>query len=308
VITVLFGKNSFALAQRKHQIIDEFLAAHPASFGLERYDGAEHTAETIVDALTTMPFLSGERLVIVHDVGSGKELAGQLSRVLDRVPETTRAVFIEPSLAKKGEPYATLAKHAALEEFGPIAGAELSRWLADYAKSRGAVVEPQAVRLLLEHSSDQRVLASEIDKLATYSGQITPQTVGLLVERGLKVTVFEMLDALMAGRTERAIEAFRGLSRARVELGYVIAMLGWQFHLLLTVWAAGDRPSRTIAGDSGFSPFSISKTAGLARRCSRQGLRNALKLLVDLDRRLKSRPADGEAALEATLLRLATVL
>lgn len=302
------GKNRFALGTRRRELVAAFLDKNPDSFGLERYDALEAEPDKIIDAITTLPFLAGERLVIIRDASLNKDLLTALEGALPRVSEATTVIFTDPALTKTSPLGKLLAKHGTLESIAPLQTTELRRWIQSYVSEQGGSITAGAIDRLTEHSIDQLLLANELDKLLLYDLAITDTTVDLLIEMTPKATIFEMLDQLMAGQTASAIRTIGRLRQNRIELHYIIAMLAWQFQLLTTVWTARGASPERVAADTGFSPFSIRKAQALARRTSRRQLREALGQLVTLDRTLKSRSVDEDGALETTLLKLSTVL
>lgn len=308
MITTLFGKNSFELNRRLRALIADFQSKQPDGFGLERFDALESEVVPIIDAITTQPFLTAARLIVIRDANASKDLIAALPAALKRVPETTDVIFVEPTLAKKGEAYKVLSAHTEMKEFPVPDSRSLPAWISDYVKSHSGNITAGAVKQLAEVSPDQQRLASEIDKLLSYQPDIDEALVERLVERETAATIFDMLDHLTSGRVDRAISSARRLRQSQIELPYIVAMLAWQFHLITAVWAAGRLDTGQVAADTGLSPYSLRKAAGLARRLRRSQLKDAFNLLVSLDNRLKSRATDEDSALETTLLRLSTVL
>jgi DNA polymerase III delta subunit len=82
-------------------------------------------------------------------------------------------------------------------------------------------------------------------------------------------------------------------------------MLAWQLHVLALLTTAGERSAETVAGQAKLSPYVVKRTAGLARRLSRQRVAALSDGLSELDVRLKRQPLDADEALKNYLLRLA---
>lgn len=307
MIRVLTGKNSYALNERKRELIAKFLEKN-TDFGLERIDASEAEPSRVADALTTLPFLGGERMVVVRDASLNKELIPMLPGLLPRVPETTSVIFIEPQLDSRSEAAKLYTRLASVEKFSALSGNELRRWLEKSIQEAGLTATPRAVDRLLEEVDSQVGLSNEIEKLSLRTQHIDEATVDELVGRTLKATVFEMLDQLVSSRPEKAIETYRALRNTQVDTSYVMSMLGWQLHLMLTVWAAGDRGAEEVAKDSGFSPYSVRKTSQLVRRLRKQQIKGAIGIALDADYRTKSQKVDSDGLVETSLLRLGRLL
>lgn len=308
MILTLTGKNRYELHRKKQSLVDDFLEKQPDAFGVERFGASDADASRIIDSLTALPFLSSERLVVVAEPVSNKELVAMLPAALPRIPETTTAIFVEPGLLKKDKLYAPLSKHGQIEELQLLGPVPLRAWLNSYIAGKGADATTGAVNMLLDITNDQFRLANEIDKLVAYDRNITEANVRFLIELEPRATIFEMLDNLTAARIGEAINALRILRQNRTELGYIISMLAWQLHLIVAVWSAKTDEVNSVAKETGFSAFSIRKSLGLARRLDKARLRQAVSIVASLDLRMKTRTVDEDAALEAAVYKLAQVL
>ncbi|HXR50452.1 MAG TPA: hypothetical protein VN778_05505, partial [Verrucomicrobiae bacterium] len=65
MIVTLTGENSFSLHGELKQIVDSFVLEH-GDLALERLDGEEVEFSQIYEALTSLPFLSVKKLVILR--------------------------------------------------------------------------------------------------------------------------------------------------------------------------------------------------------------------------------------------------
>lgn len=310
MITLLVGENHFQLSERRKQLEAEFATQHPDGWGLERYDAEEAETDRITEALTVLPFLSGERLVIVHGATRSGDTARAILELLGRIPETTHALFVEPGPDRRTSLYKALQKQAAIESFEPLRGQSQQMWLQSYAQKQGFELTPGgASELARRAGADQWALAHEIQKLALLGqSSVDEDTVRLYVEPTLREGIFDLLEKLIDGNAREALRIYRDLRSSRVESFEIMAMIAWQIQILSAVTLGTNRSTSELARETGFKPFSLERVATPARRLGLPALRRILQILSTVDVKLKSSRADKDALLEVALVRSAQLL
>ena len=74
MVITLSGSNSFALQQSQRQLVTDFIAEQ-GEMALERVDGSEATIERLSEALTSLPFLSSKKMVLLRQGSANKQFA-----------------------------------------------------------------------------------------------------------------------------------------------------------------------------------------------------------------------------------------
>lgn len=306
MIITLTGANSFGLRRELRGLVKAFLAEHD-EMGLERVDGEEAEFNRLSEALTSLPFLVERKLVVLRAPGSNKQFTEAAEALLAGVPETTDVVIVEPKLDKRGGYYNLLKKATDYREFPELDANGMARWLVDAAKAAGGSIGPADARYLVERvGASQSLLANELNKLLLHDPQVTRQGIELLTEATPQSSIFELLDAAFAGNTRRTMALYSEQRALKVEPQQLIAMLGWQLHVLALVKTAGGRTPDDIARDSKVSAYTVKKSVGIARRLSLPQLKRLVADLLDIDRRLKRESLDADEALQNYLLKLAS--
>jgi DNA polymerase-3 subunit delta len=310
MITLLVGENHFQLSERRKQLEVEFAEAHPDGWGLERYDAEEAGPERVSEALTVLPFLSGERLVVIQGATRSGDTARAILELLPRIPETTHALFVESSPDRRTSLYKALQKQASVESFEPLRGQAQQVWLQSYAQKHGFELTPAGTSELARRAgADQWALAHEIQKLALLGqSSVDEDTVRLYVEPTLREGIFDLLEKLIDGDSREALRIYRNLRTGRVESFEIMAMIAWQIQILTAVTLGTNRSSSDLARETGFKPFSLERVATPARRLGLPALRRILQILSLVDIKLKSSRADKDALLEIALVRSAQLL
>lgn len=302
----LTGENSFGLSEELNRLTRDFLGAN-SDLALQRIDAEEADFTSIREALTSLPFLSDKKLVVLRSPSKQKEFVENFEQLLDEIPETTDVIIVEPKPDKRLTYYKTLKSKTQLEEFKPLDAAGLANWLVQTAKAEEGQLSSGDARYLVERvGQDQQLLSSELDKLLLYDKHVTRQTIDLLTEPNPQSTIFELLDAAFAGRQEQAMKLYNEQKALKVEPAQIIAMLAWQLNAMAIIKTAGDRSSDDIAREAKLNPFVVRKSLGLTRQISYQDLKQKVSGLLDIDTRSKRTELDVDEALQNYLLSLAT--
>lgn len=302
MLTTLTGENSFLLQAACKRLIADFVAEH-GDMALERLDGQEAPYDRMREALESLPFLASKKLVVLDSPSANKEFIEKAEGLLSGVPETTDVIIVEPKPDKRTSYFKFLKKSTELKMFDELDEFGLAKWLIDAAKERGGTLGQADAKFLVGRvGANQRLLSNELDKLLNYAPNITHETIELLTNETPQSTIFELLDAALAGNIKKALELYEEQRALRVEPQQIIAMLGWQLHVLAVVKTAGERDAATIAKEAKLNPFVVRKSQGLARRMSLSDIKKLVHDTLELDIRLKSEPIDADDALQHLLM------
>lgn len=305
MITTLTGANSYSLQAALQARLAAFLESE-GDMGLERLDGEEVTIDRISEALTSLPFLSSKKLVLIRQGSANKQFVEQAERLLQNVAETTDVLLIESKLDKRSSYYKFIKKNTDFQEFNELDPNGLARWLTDVAKQRGGTLSSSDANFLVQRvGGSQQLLGGELEKLLLYSNNVTRQSIELLTEATPQSTIFELLDAAFAGNTKRALQLYQEQRALKVEPQQIVAMLAWQLHILALIKTAGDRSPEAIAAESKTSPYTVKKSLSIARKLTLAKLKQRIADLVIIDQRSKREAFNIDNALQHYILVLA---
>lgn len=305
MVITLTGANGFALKHELDGLVRAFLAEHDA-MGLERIDGEEADFGRLSEALTSLPFLASRKLVVLRTPGANKQFAEKAQDLLSNLPETTDVVIVEPKLDKRSAYYKYLKKATGFQEFVELDANGLTRWLVERAKDSKGSIGPADARYLVERvGANQQMLSNELDKLLLHDPKVTRRTIELLTEAAPQSTIFELLEAAFAGNARRTMALYNEQRTLKVEPQQIIAMLGWQLHVLALVKTADNRTPDAVAKEAKVSPYVIKKSVAISRKLTLPQLKQLIEQLLTIDRRLKRETLDADEALQNYLLKLA---
>jgi len=316
------GSDEFSLREEFRRLkadlnIDGALEANTVTFA-----GPRSSAQEVIAACDTVPFLGDHRLVVVEGLfrrGKGsrdivdeepKESGGwdALVEYVDRMPETTVLALI------RGGAGGSVGK--ALRSKGEVHYAKLpdqkvvSRWIRDRAKSIDLRLEGRAVGAIADLvGNDTWQLANELDKLSAYSdgNLVTESDVRQLIVPTREHPPWDVLDPMIEGRGAQALKALRMVLEHMFPLA-VMAMIQRAYRQLAIVREMLDSgaSSADIGQRVGLRGFPLDKVIGQASGHTSEAIRAAYARMIQADVDIKTGVFDLELSLELLVTDLAT--
>jgi len=310
------------------------------AYNQDHYIGGEVPLATLTATCSTLPFLSEQRLVILE--GLPKKRRGEdspASAAPAEAAETggkkgkkrkskggseTRAGF-EKGLAEAipGFPDSTILLAMVDEELpasspllkaaqahGTVVlstlpkGTGLESWIKKRAQEIGVKISGEAVTLLANFIGNQlRMLASELQKLATYVGPgktIEASHVRLLSPQVQEARIFDLTDALAQRNRTQALNLLHELLADGQHPLALLPTITSQVRNLLLVkeLASGGLRSAQIASALGSPPFVVEKTLRNVNKFSTAQLEQTYHQLMETDSALKRSRLTPEMALD----------
>lgn len=272
------------------------------------------STDALIAAAETLPFLADKRLVVVRDHagltgrGEGDE---RLCGYLSRVPDTAVIVFFLRGKADARKKLVTAIKKAGqIVTFARLDEGELNAWIVQAFAALGKACSPQVASLLaFTTGTDTALLRAEIDKLAAHAGDagaVTEADVRLLATRSIECTVFEMVDAVVAGRQGQAFRLMRDMLTAGQERLGILAMLLRQYRLIqhVKIMQYEKKPPQEIRRNLGVPSFAADRCMAQARGYTGGQVRRAVDICLDTEYRIKAGQLNQEGALEAAMLKI----
>ena len=306
-MTIFFyGPNTYELRRQVQQMVETYVKKAGSDFGLERVDGANVRAQELVGALQASPFLANSRLVIVEGLALNKAISDKLDGILTAVPKTTVAVFVDREVDQRTSVFKQLVKADKVVKFEPLTGSKLLAWVRAEVERLGGTAEPAVLRELVELAGeDQWRLSGEINKLVNYAPIVTVKTVRAMVAPTVEQSIFELVEAMTAGRTAAALAGFRVLVERKESEIYVLTMVQWQLrNLLLAKTAPAEMSPPELARATGMSPYVAGKMAAAQSRMNEAALKAAYAAAADCEFDIKSGRLKAEAAVEQLIYRV----
>jgi DNA polymerase-3 subunit delta len=291
------------------------------------FDGSKVTLGELEHACGSVPFMADRRLVIVEGLltrleSKGKEGAlpawqkeylEKLTQYLQRLPETTRLVFVEDRSISKNNSVLRLAladERGHVKEFKPPQGKALNRWIEERVRKKGGQINAAAVETLAAFvGNDLRLLDQEIEKLIAYVDQARPiseDDVRLLVSYVREANIFEMVDALGQRDGQQAAKLLHQLLDEGEHPLALLGMIVRQFRIMIQVKELNARglSQQEIAARLKLHRFVVKKAVRQAMNFSMEQLETVYRKLLETDVAIKTGQMDEMLALDMLVVGL----
>lgn len=285
--------------------------------------GLEELNETIMDApaadairaaCETMPFMADKRLVIVRDQPglTGRQEADEaLVSYLPQVPDSCVLIFLCVGKADgRKKLYTTLKKLGHIVTFAPMTEDEVGAWVVRAFRELGKGCSAQtASRLIFTTGRDTAQLQTEIAKLAAYAGErdaITDADVDVVATRSLECTVFNMVDAVVAGQEGKAFAYLRDMLMNGEDRIGILAMLLRQFRLMqhVKIMQYEKVAVPAIRQKLGLPSFAADRMLRQAQGYSGGAIKQAVDICLTTEYMVKSGQMNMEGSLETAMLQI----
>ena len=270
--------------------------------------------DAIIAACETLPFMADKRLVVVreHPALTGRADADEkLIAYIPQVPESTVLVFIAQGKADaRKKLYSAIKKINGIVTFSALTDGELNAWVVKNFSGLGKTCSAQVAALLtFTVGSDTALLRTEIEKLAALTGErdaITEADVQAVATRSVECTVFELVDAVVAGQQGKAFGLLRDMLTSGSDRLGILAMLLRQFRLMqhIKIMQFEKLSSQDIKQRLGIAPFAAERCMRQASGYSGGQVKRAVRICLDAEYRVKSGQWNQEGALEKAMLEI----
>ncbi len=305
MIFFFYGPNSFAARQKIREMTHAYVKQSGGDMGLERINGVETNDQTLLASLTSVPFLANSRLVVIENLGQNKAAAENMSKLIDQIPDTTVAVFYDDAVDQRTSYFKQLSKKAQTVKFDNLIPPKLEAWTKREFERLGSKADQPAVKKLIDITGDdQWRLHNEIQKLANFGETIGLKEVEELVVESPSQTIFDLVEAMSAGRLKQALSDYRNLLEQQMNAHYVLTMVTWQLRNLLLAKTAGTITPDELAQKAGMSPFVAGKAMAKRGEFSEETLKKAFLLSLETEYEIKSGLGEAEVLVERLIYRV----
>jgi DNA polymerase III subunit delta len=328
-VLVLLGNDESAINDLLKEQAEAIGDPSARDLNLARLDGRQATLEDLATAAGAIPFLAQRRLVILLDPLArleNRDAQNRFQKLMENLPSTTIVVLVidDHQEFKNGQmrwqklnevhwlrKWAAGTKQASVRIveclLPPVR--EMPRWILKEAQTMGGTFSPAASEALAAHVDNDTLLArQEIGKILLYTGQRTVEAVDieLLTPAHGQVSVFEMVDALVAGRSQRAIQLLHRL----LETGdpvIIFSMVVRQFRLLIQAREAFDEGCRPdqIGTRIGIPNYTAKHLVPQVHFFTLPQLEGIYRRLLEIDEAVKSSQVTVDTALDLLITDLA---
>ena len=319
-VYIFQGEETYLMQQAVAELQALLVPPGFEEFNYHRLSGKGLTVQEVTEAVEAMPMMAEHTFVTVTDMDIFKLDEPQrtaLTALLGDFPEYCTLVFLYRQIPYKKDARlkklaSALAEHAQEIEFAQQGQQKLFRWVRRRFAAMDKEIDDNAVEhLLFTCGSLMDGLVPEIAKIGAYARgkRVTVADIDAVADPVLDAEVFQMTDAVAAGKYDRAAELLAKLLRMQEEPIRILAALGKMLRQLYTARLAIDSGKERVWLKDLWrmkSDYPARKLLDSARNVGRDWCREAVKRCQVLDRRMKSeRNMDSEGELKLLLMELA---
>ena len=282
----------------------------------EAFNYHRFSLQAVADSVNAIPMMSPTSMVRIDDVNffAIGEDAADYAAIFSNLPSYCTVVLVydtveyKPDRRKK-----TIAEALELARevcFQQPSERELISWIARHFKKLGKqITVDDAVFLIRRTGGDMTTLSAEIEKLGAYETEpaVSRRSIELLVEPVLEAAVFDLSDAVAAGRYETALQILHILLRRQEEPVVILATIGSQLRRIVEAnrLRAAGKGKNDLMKLCSVSSYPAQKAMEFSRRLSAEFPEKAVELCLEADRRMKTSFDDPKRVLELLVLQLA---
>jgi DNA polymerase-3 subunit delta len=318
-IYFLYGNDEFAITRRLAEFGAVFTDPTSADMNTARLDARTVSEDELNNAVNAMPFLAGQRLVLLSNPSARynkPDMRRKFLEFIGKIPESTRLVIYESVEPKESEKHwlnkwVERTKLAQVQAFMLPRLKEMDGWILNETKRQGGQMDRDAAVKLVEMVGvETRQAAQEISKLLAYVNWSRPVKV-TDVEAVSIITaepdIFAMVDALASGNGKSAQRLLHRLLENEDAFS-VWGMVVRQFRLVLLAREVLDAHGgvNEVTNALGVHPFVAGKVTGQAKRFSMLALEKIYHKLLEIDEAAKRSQVALDLALETLVVELTT--
>ena len=303
---------SYYLEALHKLLVEDFAEA----FNFHRFSADTISLQAVLDSIEALPMMSQHSMVQIDDVNfftlgeDGSSYAKFFSNIPDYCTVVLNYDTVEYKIDRRKKALAEVFDKAVEVNFTQPSERELVSWIGRHLKKAGKRITIEDAQYLIHRTGGaMTALLGELGKLAAYveDETVTRAHIDLLVEPVLEAEVWDLTDAIAAGRYERALQTLRTLLQKQEEPVRILGAIGGQMRRILAakrLMAAGKK-QQDLMKLCGLGGYPAQKTMDNARRLSEGFCAKAVELCLEADLRLKTSYDEPERVLELLVLELA---
>ena len=313
---VLYGTESYLrtyyLGSLRKLLVDEFTEA----FNFHRFNAENISLQGVIDSMDAIPMMSPTSMIQIDDVNffALGEDAAEYAKFFSEIPPYCTLVLVYDTVPFKidnrKKALAEAFSKALIVEFEQPTERELIGWVGRHFKKHGKQITIDDAQFLIRRTGgDMTTLLTEIEKISAYEQQpiVRRESIVLLVEPVLEAAVFDLSDAIAAGRYETALQCLRILLQRQEEPISILGAISSQMRRILTgrqILSEG-KGVREMMKLCGIPSYPAQKTLEFSRRLKGSFCEKAVQLCMEADRQMKTSFDEPKRILELLVLELA---
>lgn len=316
-VLLFYGKERFLIDWAYKKIIKKYIGEDTKAMDLSTFDCEKTNIDDVLDALETFPVSSKKKVIALFGFSALKSESGKALKVEDEqkilkavsnVPESSVLVIMASEVDKRKKLYKEIEKNGRAFDFDALSESDLRSFIIKHFASCGKKIEIAAIAQLIKNSGYFNKeteytlydLNNDIKKISAYSENdaVIASDVLVFVSENLEANIFAMIDALAAGDMDKTFSILNSIFLSGTNEYQVIGWLSSQFELMLKISEMKEEGLNlyNITNILKMHEYRVRKAFDFTGRMNKKSIKEALKLIYEMDRDIK------EGRMEARLL------
>ncbi|MBR5152299.1 MAG: DNA polymerase III subunit delta [Clostridia bacterium] len=310
-----YGEEQYLLTHKIATIEKKLIPEGLEDFNRFHFDGKKTPVESVLEAVEQFPQMSEKKVVVVKNSGffnlmTSKEYK-RLEEAFRDLPPYTCLIFCEDDFDRKKEKNLKLVESAGggVVQFAFLPVNRVELWIEERFTKAEKMIAPKDVSYMVRLCGQSLgKLEMQIQKVMNYLGErnkVTREDIDAVVDKSAEYRIYDMLDHVLSGRTQKAQEQLKFLKDTKEKPTMVIGLLmGKLSELLLCKLLNEDGLSSQEIGeyfDFRRPAFVMNKTIQESKRYGERYLKRMIRKGLSLDAAIKSGKMDGWTAAEVYL-------
>lgn len=312
-VYLFWGMDFYSIELYTKALINKLVDKDARDLNLHEFEGRYLDVGELSDACDGLPVFAEYNCCTVSDLDLfrkeiiSKEDYDMLISVIENLPETTVLIlyysYLDICKGRKNPESVykrlinAVTKKGTVCSFPIKTAADSAKTAAALARKKKCIIGDNELRKLSDICANNLLLInSELDKLSAYAQDkpITAEMIELLCPGEDDAKIYQLTDAIISRNKSLALKLFRELLNMRTEpIVLLYSITNTYIDLFRAKTAIKNR--RTAADvkndfDYGARSFTVDNAFRSAGKISDEKLSSCIKLLMDCERQIKSRP------------------
>lgn len=324
-VYILYGNEGYLKQHYANTICSKTVSKDFEDFNLKKLDGKETSLNEIYDCVSSFPMMSDYTCTLIKDfpltdyIGEKGKIDKEFESIITDVPETSVLVFwmdtveVDEKSSKWSKVLKMIDGVGACAKIDKRTRSALEKLIISSAAKKDCALSRENANYMINLvGEDMSTLQNELHKVCSYvgSGEITRTDIDKTVIVSVEAKIFQLSRMIVRGEADNAFENLSNLFKLREEPVIILSVLSKAFVDMYRVKAIKEKGLSYSKLSEDFPSaykgrsFVLDNAANDASKYTVTQLKNALNLLSDADRRLKSTNEDAKIVLEELILRL----
>jgi len=311
------GQENYVKEQALNQLVQMLVPSELKHLNYQALDGATVSADDIINACETLPFMSDRRLVVVKDLSpllqGGRTTLDEdkLKNYLPRIPDTTCLVFYcEGQINRRKALFTTVSQIGIVIEFELLKPEEISTWVRSVLKRHGKHMDLAALQHYINIAGNRlEDIYNDLLKLIAYTGDkdtITSDDINKVVAPAAEYTVFQLVEAIGTMKVDQALTFLDKLLSEGENVFSLLAMIARQVRIIFQCkgYTQKGLSGKEIAQKLGIHPYVAKKCLEQSRYFTLEQLRMGLDECLKADYNIKSGKMQQRLGIEMLIINM----